>query len=172
MPKFSHISGRFCCLTFSNFSFGFLTRFLLAPLQLHFEICSPPFSMKQVLLQSPIISSPMNSVLNTPSSRLSNRGCFEQHDLGRYSVTESRHLCTGLSLFFFLGICLSNAVSQPHRVCACSKPCTHCRCLSLKACTVNSEIFARVLFSRNFANTKFREINPREMAKSLFRLLI
>ena len=39
--------------------------------------------------------------------------------------------------------------------------------------TVNSEIFARVLFSRNFAYAKFREnINPREMAKSLCLLLI
>ena len=37
----------------------------------------------------------------------------------------------------------------------------------------NSEIFARVLFSRNLAYAKFRENkNPREMAKSLCRLLM
>ena len=45
---------------------------------------------------------------------------------------------------------------------------------NLKTCsTVNSEIFARVLFSRNFVYAKFREKqNPREMAKSLCCLLI
>ena len=39
--------------------------------------------------------------------------------------------------------------------------------------TVNSEIFARILFSRNFAYVKFREKkNPREMAESLCRFLM
>ena len=38
---------------------------------------------------------------------------------------------------------------------------------------VNSEIFARVLFSRNFAFAKYRENKiPRKMAKPLCRLLI
>ena len=36
--------------------------------------------------------------------------------------------------------------------------------------TVNSEIFARVLFSRNFADAKFRENKP--LVKSLCRLLL
>ena len=39
--------------------------------------------------------------------------------------------------------------------------------------TVNSESFARVLFSQNLAYAKFREKkNPREKLKSLCRLLI
>ena len=38
--------------------------------------------------------------------------------------------------------------------------------------TVNSEIFARVLFLRNFAYAKFREENLREMKKSFCRLMI
>ena len=36
-----------------------------------------------------------------------------------------------------------------------------------KRYTVNSEIFARTLISRNFAYAKFVKINPREMAKLL-----
>ena len=38
--------------------------------------------------------------------------------------------------------------------------------------TVNSEIFARILFSRNFAYAKFRKKNPRKMVKSLCHLLV
>ena len=38
--------------------------------------------------------------------------------------------------------------------------------------TVNSEIFARVLFSGNSAYAKFRENKIHKMAKSLCRLLI
>ena len=38
--------------------------------------------------------------------------------------------------------------------------------------TVNSEIFASVLFSRNFAYAKFRENKIRDMGRSLCRLLI
>ena len=37
--------------------------------------------------------------------------------------------------------------------------------------TVNSEIFARVLFSRNVAYAKFRENKTREMARSFSCLL-
>ena len=36
--------------------------------------------------------------------------------------------------------------------------------------TVNSEIFARVLFSRNFAS--FVDINPHEIANSVYCLMI
>ena len=45
--------------------------------------------------------------------------------------------------------------------------------ISVIFATVNSEIFARTLFTRNFAYAKFRENKkPRKMAKSLCCLLI
>ena len=39
--------------------------------------------------------------------------------------------------------------------------------LNVDSNTVNTEIFARTLFSRNFAYAKFRENKTREMAKSV-----